>query len=61
MEVDYSEIVKIAEKRYGLYSKRPVLYGKNGKVLAVIPSNPRKTELGDLSVLDWLDSRISSE
>jgi hypothetical protein len=55
----YSEIGRIEKRSFPLTSKRPVLYGKDNKLLAIIPSNPKIKELGGLSVFDWLKGRVN--
>ncbi|MGI0092432.1 MAG: hypothetical protein ACREBS_12060 [Nitrososphaerales archaeon] len=59
-DANYSEIVAITNKRTGLFSKLPALYGKDHKLLAVIPSNPKKRELGGDDVLSWLKTKLSN-
>jgi hypothetical protein len=55
----YSDIVRIGRKRYSLFYQRYVLYGKENRAFVVLPSDPRRSELGDLRLTDWLKRRIA--
>ncbi len=61
-EVDYSDIVKIRYRSYKFY-KSPALYGKNDKLLALLPLSAKKPrqELQGTNTLDWLDSKIATK
>ncbi|MHB8701244.1 MAG: hypothetical protein ACYC7D_09545 [Nitrososphaerales archaeon] len=56
-ELNYSDIVGIGKEHYA-FRRGFSLYGEGNKLLAIVPSNSKKRELGGVRVLDWLQTKI---
>lgn len=56
-KTDYSEIVRIENRVFPLFS-RTVLYGKGERILLTVPKTSKKKELGGLNLVDWLRTKV---